>query len=97
VRRHGVCFAQAVDVRVVVVLSRGAQNEKISTISFVTEPSKCLIQIAAAAHHGNAKPRLGLDVAGISESEVFVGLRVRETESADEDYQGEPNTYYEHR
>ena len=48
---------------------------------FSVKPAKCLVQIAAAAHHGDAKARFSFDV-WISEPKVLVGLRVCPTHAA---------------
>ncbi len=58
-RGHGIGFAEAVDVRIVIIVSVGAKNQKVSTISLATQPAKSFVEVIAPAHHGNPGHWLG--------------------------------------
>ena len=81
-RRHGIRFAQSIDVRVVIVVATRAQNQKISAITLVAQPAERLVQIVPTAHHGDARDRFGLNIFFISQSEIFIGFRVPKTHHA---------------
>jgi hypothetical protein len=75
--RNRICFAQPIHVRVVIIITARTQDQKVSAVPLLAEPTKGLIQIAATAHHGNTEAGLGLDVFLIPNAEVFVGIGMR--------------------
>src|SRR5208282_2923435 len=85
-RCHRVQFAHSVDVRVVGIVSGGAENQKISSTSLLAKPAKRFIKILAAPHHGNAGGRIGLNVVLIANANILVRRSVSEkTRRQDED------------
>src|SRR5207245_1400437 len=64
---------QSVHVRVVVVVSGRAQDEKIATFTFFAKPAKSFIQIASTTEHSDTGSGLGLNVFVVSNAYVLVG------------------------
>ena len=81
-------MAELVDVVVVVVVAGGAQDEEISTGSFVAEPSEGFVEIVAASHQSVAGCRFGCNVLRIADANVFVDWILR-THGAGEKRQNE--------
>jgi hypothetical protein len=71
-------MAQFLDIGVIAVVSGRTQDEKVATIAFLTEPAKGFVEIAAAAHHGDARCGRDREIILVSNAKVLVGSAMSE-------------------
>lgn len=74
-------MAERLDVRIVGVGARGAENEEIASAGAMAEPHKGLVQIFTAANERVARTSGHMDVVRIPDADVTVSGRSRSDHS----------------
>src|SRR5882724_13590077 len=77
-RGYGIGMAELIDVVVVVVVTSGPQDKKVSAGRSSAEPLKGFVEIGTAAHQGVTGHSFGGCVVRTTDADVFVRRSLRE-------------------